>query len=452
MLLARIACFALTLSWSHAWANGTNGLAWPDHPVSLPDCLEIALRQNPAILASKQDVEESQAIALQTQSAYRPRVNTTGRYTITDQGSLETVPIGPEGFRFQRDQNWLANLQIAQPVFGGGRLKSAARSARLTREAAVAQHAVVVNDTLLQVRTAYSDVLMTAEQITVRESAIRLSEQELADTRRRYDAGVAPRFNVLRAEVELGNARPPLIRARNAFHIAKISLANLLGWNLPTGIGQEVPLTLSGKLEFDPYLIDLANALAKGLAQRPELAGLRTSNRLRQEEIIQARSAYYPQLEGIAGYGIRNRIFAPGLSDELHGWTAGAQLNWDVWDFGLTRGKVQAAMARKEKVRLEIDDIRRRIELEIRTALSTFLAAKEVLESQARVIEQADEALRLATVRTDAGSGTQLEVLSAQTALIQARTTYTVSLREYAVAKARLDHDMGDGVRIEDIR
>ena len=116
------------------------------------------------------------------------------------------------------------------------------------------------------------------------------------------------------------------------------------------------------------------------------------------------------------------------------------------------RGKVRAATARKEKARLEIEDIGRRIELEIRTAHSFFNEAKEVLESQTRVIQQAEEALRLATARTEAGSGTQLEVLSAQTALTQARTTYTVSLRDFSVAKARLDRDMGEGVRIEGMR
>ncbi|MSU34969.1 MAG: TolC family protein [Pedosphaera sp.] len=452
MLFLLIASFCLTLCCNVAWANGTNGPAWPDHPLSLPECLDVALRQNPTILKSKQDVEESQAIALQLQSIYRPRASATGAYSIDDEGKIEKVPFGPNGFHFRKEQNWLANLQFTQPVLGGGRLKSAARSARLTREAAAAQHAVVVNDALLQVRTAYSDVLMTAEQITVRESAIGLLEQELADTRRRYDAGVAPRFNVLRAEVELANARPPWIRARNAYRIAKINLANLLGWNLPAGLGEEVPLTLAGKLELDPYSIDLANALAKGLAQRPELAGLRTTDRLRKEEIIQARSAFYPQLEGVAGYGIQNRIFAPHLSDEVHGWTVGAQATWDLWDFGLTRGKVRAATARKEKARLEIEDIGRRIELEVRTAHSFFIEAKEVQESQTRAIEQAEEALRLATARTEAGSGTQLEVLSAQTALTQARTTYNISLHDYAVARARLDRATGQGVRIKGIR
>ena len=87
----------------------------------------------------------------------------------------------------------------------------------------------------------------------------------------------------------------------------------------------------------------------------------------------------------------------------------------------------------------------RRIELEVRTAYSQFIEAKEVLESQQKVVEQADEALRLANARAEAGTGTQLDVLSAQTALTEARSTQAQALRDYAVARARLQRAIGDG-------
>ena len=42
-----------------------------------------------------------------------------------------------------------------------------------------------------------------------------------------------PQFNVLRAEVELANQQPKLIRARNSYRITKNALANVLGFNIP---------------------------------------------------------------------------------------------------------------------------------------------------------------------------------------------------------------------------
>ena len=119
-----------------------------------------------------------------------------------------------------------------------------------------------------------------------------------------------------------------------------------------------------------------------------------------------------------------------------------------LFDFGQTQAKVNMARAREERARLEVEDVRRRIELEVRTAFSLFMESKEVLVSQTRVIEQAEEAVRLVTARAEAGSSTQLEVLSAQTALKLSRTQYSQALRDYTVARAKLERAMGEGVRL----
>jgi len=96
-------------------------------------------------------------------------------------------------------------------------------------------------------------------------------------------------------------------------------------------------------------------------------------------------------------------------------------------------------MALYERAGVELDDTSRRIELEVRTAFSNFIESQELLESQKKVVEQAEEALRLARARSEAGTGTQLDVLSAQTALTEARTTQIEALHDYSVARARLE-------------
>ena len=69
-----------------------------------------------------------------------------------------------------------------------------------------------------------------------------------------------------------------------------------------------------------------------------------------------------------------------------------------------------------------------------------------MLESQKKVVEQAEEALRLATARSEAGTGTQLDVLGAQTSLTEARTTQIVALHDYSVARARLERAIGQNL------
>jgi outer membrane protein len=272
-----------------------------------------------------------------------------------------------------------------------------------------------------------------------------LLQQELDETTKRFNAGTVPRFNVLRAEVEVANARPNLIRARNAFRTAKDVLANLLGENTPKGT-DELLLQLTDKLEAAPSDIQLSDAVAQALENRTELAALRKAEALRSENVVNAKSGYKPSVQIFAGYGAKSSQFSSDLTDELHGWEAGAQLSWNVFDGFLTKGRVQEAEALRAKTQEEIADVMRRVELEVRTAYSAFAEAQEVLRSQEKVQESAVEALRLANARAGAGTATQLDVLNAQTALTEARTTQVQALHAYAVARARLERAVGQPV------
>jgi outer membrane protein TolC len=332
---------------------------------------------------------------------------------------------------------------VVQSIYQGGRLLSAFRVADLTEQQAMLDYQTAVADSILLVQLAYYDVLLAAQQITVQEASVELLARELADTTRRFDAGTVPRFNVLRAEVELANARPKLSAARHNLRVFKNVLSNLLGFNVPREAVEDIPLTLSGRLDAEPYDIQLGPAITLALQRRTELAARRKAQALRREDIVNAKAGYKPALQAYAGYDAHNSMLSSDLTDEKHGWIAGVQLTWNLFDGLRTRGLVKEATANYERAEVEVDDTARRIELDVRTAYSKFLEASEVLDSQKKVLEQGEEALRLARARNDAGTGTQLDVLSAQTALTDARTTQVQALHDYDAARARLQRAIG---------
>jgi len=414
---------------------------WSKRQLALAEALDLALQQNGAILKGKNDLEAAYGIVVQTRAIALPKVRIGGQFQAIAENAVDT-PAGST-ISFGTDKNWTTEIRLVQSIYEGGRINSALRSAKLTQEQALLQYQAVVADTLLAVRVNYYDILLAAQQIVVREASVNLLQRELDDQQRRFDAGTVPRFNVLRAEVAVANARPQLIRARNAERVAKNKLVDLLGYNLPRSVGEDVPVQLTDKLDAAPYEIDLSVAIGQALEKRPELGALRKAEALRAEGIVNASAGYKPSVQVFGGYGDRNSSFSSDLTTERHGWLAGAQLTWDVFDGLLTRGKVMEAKAVHSKSQTELADTTRRIELEVRTAYSDFIEAREVLESQKKVQEQAEESLRLAKARTDAGTGTQLDVLDAETALTEARTTQSLALRDYAVAVARLERAMG---------
>jgi outer membrane protein TolC len=433
-------CFVWNLT---AQNTNTSLPGWITRPLSLADCLNIALQQNGTILKAGNDLEAQYGVVVQTRAVALPQVQATGQYKDTDPHAIESVPI--PGYS-QPHENWNAGVQIVQSIYEGGKMVAALQAASATKKQALAQYQTVIADTLLAVRLAYYDVLLAAQQITVNEASVNLLQKELDDQQSRYNAGTVPKFNVLRAEVALANERPALIQARNNYRIAKNNLSNLLGYNLPRDIWEDIPLNLTDTLDATPYQVDLPTAIQQALGRRTELVALRQTAELQRLGVVNAKAGYKPTVQVFAGYNWYNAQFTPPveITHDINGWNAGAQMSWDIFDGMLTHGKIVQARALYDKSKTDLDDRARQIELEVRTAYSGFIMAREVLDSQLKVQEEAEEALREASARADAGTGTQLDVLDAQTSLTQARTTEVQALHDYDAARARLERAIGE--------
>jgi len=440
-LFAAVALASPAFAAAPAAPAATNAPPWLTQPLSVRECIDLALEQNSAVLRSRQDIEAAYGVSVQARAITRPRVNFTGNYTLTDRGAIEDF--GFAGAPRTSDQTWALGLQVTKSIYEGGRIRQAGRIADLTRDHALFAHQSVLLDTVLAVRVAYDDALLAAQQIMVQDASVKLLQKELEDTMRRFEAGTVPRFNVLRAEVEIANARPRVIKARNALRIARNNLVNSLGYSLPPTVNEEIPLQLSGRLEAAPLDMDLPGAVARAFEGRTELIALRKSQELRREAILTAEAARKPSAQVFAGGTSHNRRFSNNPTRDVSGWNLGAQMTWNIFDGKLTDGKVQEAVALHRRAGEELSDVTRRIELEVRIGWSNFIEAKEVLESQKKVQEQGEEALRLANARAEAGTGTQLDVLNAQTALTEARTTQIQALHAYSVARSRLERAVG---------
>lgn len=447
VLLCVAALAAITSRAANDSSGSTNLFG---HPLSRENAIAIALKQNSAILKGKADLAAAHGIVVQLRAIAYPTITAHGAYNAEQSTLIEQFPL-PAPFSSDIQfptQNWNSDIRVQQSIYEGGRMTSAFRSAKLTRDQALLNYQALLADTLLSVRVAYDDVLVAMADVAVNEASVKLLTREWENTKRRYEAGKVPQFDVLRAHVELANENPKLIQARNSYRISKNNLLNLLGVNLPQSVWADVPLELSDSLQAVPLPLDLPAALASALTNRPELGALRKAEALRLEDLVVAKAGFKPSAQVFGGYEWTSLPYGNDLSADLYGWIAGAQLNWNIFDSGLTRGRIMESRANYERARLDVDDRRRQIELEVRTAYSDFIEAREVLESQKEVVGEAEEALRLAEARFGAGSGTELDVLDAQTALTQARTTQAQSLHDYSVARARLERAAGEDMEI----
>ncbi len=437
--------YGILLAWTACLASLKAGVgdgekpAWTGQPLSLAQAVDLALVQNGTIRKGKSALEAQYGIVVQTRAIALPQLQAKGNYEYNDENETFNYP-GAKTIHHQ----WNSSLQLTQNIYQGGNIQASLRTAKLTKEQALLNYQTVIADSLLQVRIAYYDVLRSEAQVTVEEASIKLLTQQLDDQKRRFDAGTVPRFSVLQAEVAAANERPKLIQARNSLRISKMNLVNLLGCNLSKQTLENVPMQLTDKLDDAEYAVELPVVVAKALENRSELAALRKGVGLASERVAGAKSGYKPSVQIFGGYGARS---AQAISDDpsftIHGASAGVQASWNIFDGFLTKGKVAEAKAGLSGAAVELDNAERNIDIEVRTDYSNLIEAWETLESQKKVQEEAEESLRLAKVRNEAGTGTQLDVLSAQTSLTQARSTQIQALHDYDVARARMERAIG---------
>ena len=310
-------------------AADTNSAAWLTRPLSLADALNTALTQNATILKAQNDLEASHGLVVQTRAVALPQVTASGKYEDEELTLMQNFPgalaacrtkTGMPAFRLSRPFTRAANCAPPSrpPTPPSSRPSRSFRPPWRTRCSPCGWH----------ITTRCS----RRQQITVHEASVNLLQKELEDQQHRLDAGTVPKFNVLRAEVAVANERPNLIRAKNQYRIAKNNLANLLGYNLPRDIWENIPLNLTDALEAAPYDVNLPDAIQQALTRRTELVALRKQVELQQLNIINAKSGYKPTVSVFAGYNWMNNEFTTELDNNLNGWNAGAQMSWNIFD------------------------------------------------------------------------------------------------------------------------
>jgi len=430
-------------------STGTDRDVTTPATLTLQNCIDLALKQNPSILKAQEEIRRTHGVIIEARSEAIPQVTASGNYSRVQRHTIDSFPGSTNIFKNQ-EQPWNAQVEVSQLVYAGGRVGAALRAATLANQIAALGFQSTVADTILGVRTAFYQILLNKAQVDVREQSVTLLEQQLRDAQSRFDVGAVPRFNVLRAEVELANAKPPLIRAQNDLRLSKEALVKLLAIDSKNQTNDFTPINFAGELVYEHRAWELSTALQQALGHRPELLQAERQIGVAKANVKVASSGYKPEVSVFGNYGWRDSTFSDEIDQMRDGWTAGATMTWAIFDGMLTHGKVTQARAQLQEANLDYADTRRQVELEVRQAYSDYLQTLELIEAQKKTVEEAEESLRLAEARFRAGTGTQLDVLSAQTALTDARSNEVQALYDYNVALATLDRVTGTTVHMAD--
>jgi TolC family type I secretion outer membrane protein len=403
--------------------------------LTLSEATALALRQQPTLRSAQGSLTAAQARVPQAKSAYYPRVDLQAGVQTSEVKSSSTD-------KRTRSESTFATLLGRQLIYDFGKTAALVDEARAGSRVASGELERVRDLVVQNVRQAYFNLLQARRLVGVADAALARSELNLRSAQGFFDVGTKPKSDVTRAEVEVANARVDVIRARNLVRLTETSLANALG------LEATVPIEIDDILTYEPVTLDSTQLLAEALGNRPELRQAQARLDGARAQLSGAKARYLPDLtvNGSAGMASDDAVVSTdGVAGVTFGdqWSIAGVLTWNLFEGFFTQARVKETQALVETARADYETAELQVRLEVEQSYIVVVEAAERYGATEKAVQSAQENLRLAQGRYDAGVGTILELTEAQLSLTNAEADSVRAVTDYRVGLAILDRVVG---------
>jgi outer membrane protein TolC len=437
----------------HPWEvpSGQQQLKLPSRPAAfvpdpaktytLPDLVNIAEQNNPETRVAWENARARAADLGISKSTLYPTlaaaaVTSSARYNVF---------LSPSYYR-QTTFTWAPTFTLDYIIFDFGRRSDEITISKYNLIAANFQFNDTHRAVIFGVMQAYYRLLNARGQQDAAEANLKNAQTVRENSEARLDLGLATLPDVLEARSAEAQADYDLQATIGATEIAYGDLMTSLGLS-PTvkiqvqGIQDlKIPDEIANTVEKS---IDLA------LAQRPDLMQRVAQLRAASAELKETHSAYLPTLSigGNAGiaktYGLQDT--SPGVySQNQEFWNAKLSLSWTIFDGWAREQRVKRANAEKKQAAADIDAIRDQVENDVWSAYATAQTALRQQRAAAALLASATESYNAALESYKYGVRSQIDVVSAQRTLAEARTADVNARTQLLTGIAALAFQTGD--------
>jgi TolC family type I secretion outer membrane protein len=400
--------------------------------LTLADCVRIGLELNPATKSTWQAVRSAAARVGEEESTYLPEVDFSAiavrEKQVTFQSLQSTQPPNTGNL-------FTTAFALNYLLFDGGQRASRVGGVQADLQSVGFQHNAGLQNVALKVEQSYYTLLATQWSLQVAEETVRNNESHVRLAQARFDAGLVPRSDVLKAATAKADADLALVGARDSVRIAEGTLVSAMGLKVSTPVKiAEVPESMH------PHEAeDMERLLDEAAKNRPELLAAASKVKAKQAGIQEAKSQYWPKIGANAGYGWIDNAFFPNHDQ----WAVGVTLNVPLFTGFKRQYQVKRAKTDTEQARADYMSQLRGVELEVWTAYSRLIEADEAIQAAKTFVASADESARLADGEYKAGTGNIIALIDAQTALTTARNRLVQARFAWYIARAQFEKAIG---------
>jgi outer membrane protein len=410
-------------------------LPQPGKPLSLNDCVALALRFNPALRSNQALIEAQKARVEQALAAYYPQINFNTSY---NWNTFNYVSLG--GAVRSYTYNWTfldvfsMGPNLNQLIYDFGRTSNTVKINRENVKANEQDLVTTKQTVILNVQQAYFGVLQTQRLVEVAKDVVSQTKQHLDQAQGFYQAGTRPKIDVTKAEVDMANAQLALIQANNNYDVARVTLNNAIGFT------QSLTFPVEDILGFTPREYQLEDIVKTAYGQRPEIEQIKAKQRSQEAAIKLAQSSYYPILSGNAQYIWRGYHMPNDMTWDMF---FGATLSIPIFSGFSSPNQVSEQRANMKNLVSQEEALKLNIRLEAEQAYLSQKQATEQIRVTEKAVGQAQENYDLASGRYKVGVGSPLEITDAEVQLANAKANYIQALYNYKVAEAKIERATG---------
>ncbi len=397
--------------------------------LTIEDAIKIAGENAFGVRIAEAQRAKAARFESQAKGAFGPNISTSAtlsRFESSLDGSRDTKS---------------ASLNLVQPIDISGLSRKALQATEFNRKAAEAGLGVANNNLKLNVRTAFYNVLLSAELVNVQIEALKATNERYEKAKIRKQEETISQFDLLRFENEVRKAEQALTQARGNLEQAKHGLNSALSRSIETEFDAE-PVTSLPTIPEDP-----AGLVSTAILNRPEIKQSEfTIVSLTRTADVQSASIK-PQLNIQANH---TRNFNPGVQQADHSSTAGVFLTVPLFDSGITQSKVEAAKFDVDIAKIGLEQLILGIALEVRDAYSRAGTARANYLTAEESAKLARQTLKLAEIRYDEGVGILLDVIQSQADLTAALGAVQTTKYQFMQAYSALLRALGmDDIQIK---
>lgn len=340
-------------------------------------------------------------------------------------------------FSLKTSGAYMGGLQVEQPLYMGGKIRTAYQMARVEQEMAGINRRLTRTEVIRRTDEAYWTAVQVRELLVAAEKYKEVVAELLRNVENAFQAGMVSRNDVLKVQVKLNEADLQILRAQNGIKLADMNLCHVLGLPL------NAVLTFR-EMQEDTLLVVDPSA---DITARPEYLLLEKQVQLSSEQIKLVRSDFLPQVGVMANYGYMNalKLNETPLIDRAS-FNAIVSVNIPLFQWGEGKNKVRSARAQKKIRELELEEHVEKMELQLIQAIQHYEEALLELQLTSASLMQAEENMQVSGAFYQSGMETLANYLEAQTVWqqswaeqVRAKTNVRLSETNYLVATGELE-------------